>query len=137
MREDEIPELEKLMSECWLGPIKGGVENEYGKVNILLQSYISKSAVDSFSLVSDMSYIAQVSISLFQCEELVSLLIACAFSLVFFRLTMVFRIILSNFSIFYMFPLLICFKFSLKSFHLSVFIFLENYYLSIIFCSIF
>ena len=49
------------MSECWLGPIKGGVENEYGKVNILLQSYISKSPVDSFSLVSDMSYIAQVS----------------------------------------------------------------------------
>lgn len=60
VREEEIPELEKLMSECWLGPIKGGVENEYGKVNILLQSYISKSQVDSFSLVSDMSYIAQV-----------------------------------------------------------------------------
>eukprot|EP00795_Rhopilema_esculentum_P017649 gene17649-9293_t len=59
VREEEIPELERLLSECWLGPVKGGIENEYGKVNVLLQSYISKSSVESFSLVSDMSYIAQ------------------------------------------------------------------------------
>ena len=33
----------------------------YGKVNILLQVYISREAVDSFSLTSDLAYVAQVS----------------------------------------------------------------------------
>ena len=41
-------------------PVKGGVENSYGKVNILLQVYISKEAVESFSLTSDLAYVAQV-----------------------------------------------------------------------------
>lgn len=59
MRQDEIPELEQLKEHCEFD-VKGGTENEYGKVNILLQSYISKSFVESFSLVSDMSYVAQV-----------------------------------------------------------------------------
>lgn len=40
--------------------VKGGVENSYGKVNILLQTFISKGFVDSFSLVSDLGYVAQV-----------------------------------------------------------------------------
>ena len=39
--------------------VMGGVENSYGKVNILLQSYISRTKVDSFSLVSDLAYVAQ------------------------------------------------------------------------------
>eukprot|EP00794_Sanderia_malayensis_P000549 gene549-1206_t len=59
VREDEIPELQQHLEGCVLGPVKGGVENEYGKVNILLQTYVSRAMVDSFSLVSDMSYIAQ------------------------------------------------------------------------------
>ena len=49
------------MDESCETPIKGGAENEYGKVNILLQTYIAKSQLESFSLISDMAYIAQVS----------------------------------------------------------------------------
>ena len=60
MREDELPELEQHLSESCVTDVKGGAENEYGKVNILLQAYISKAAVESFSLISDMSYVAQV-----------------------------------------------------------------------------
>lgn len=40
--------------------VPGGKENTHGKVNILLQAYVSKSPVDSFSLISDMAYVAQV-----------------------------------------------------------------------------
>lgn len=36
------------------------MENSYGKINILLQTYISRGEVDSFSLISDLSYVAQV-----------------------------------------------------------------------------
>ena len=42
--------------------VKGGVENSYGKVNILLQTFISRGHVDSFSLVSDLGYVAQVGV---------------------------------------------------------------------------
>ena len=43
--------------------VKGGTENVYGKVNILLQAYISQLPLNSFNLVSDTAYIAQVRIS--------------------------------------------------------------------------
>ena len=59
VREDEVTELEEhLHSSCCM-PVKGGVENSYGKVNILLQTYISRGMVESFSLVSDHAYISQ------------------------------------------------------------------------------
>ena len=59
VREDEITELEEhLQNKCWM-PVQGGVENSYGKVNILLQTYISRGMVESFSLVSDHAYVAQ------------------------------------------------------------------------------
>ena len=38
---------------------QGGTENAYGKVNILLQTYISRGRVDDFSLVSDTAYVVQ------------------------------------------------------------------------------
>lgn len=60
VREDEISELEFHIIENRPLPVKGGVENSYGKVNILLQTFISKGFVDSFSLVSDLGYVAQV-----------------------------------------------------------------------------
>lgn len=60
VREDEISELEVHMIEHCPLPVKGGVENNYGKINILLQTFISKGFVDSFSLVSDLGYVAQV-----------------------------------------------------------------------------
>lgn len=48
------------MDTCVLN-VNGGSESTEGKVNILLQTYISKQLVENFSLVSDMSYVAQVS----------------------------------------------------------------------------
>ena len=59
VREDEISELDNHHSDCRLH-VEGGVENSYGKVNILLQTYISRGMVDSFSLTSDLAYVAQV-----------------------------------------------------------------------------
>jgi activating signal cointegrator complex subunit 3 len=60
VREEELIELdEHLSTNCHL-PVAGGSENTYGKVNILLQTYISKSQLESFSLVSDSAYVAQV-----------------------------------------------------------------------------
>lgn len=59
VREDEIPELEFHMADSCFFYVKGGVENSYGKVNILLQTFISRGHVDSFSLVSDLGYVAQ------------------------------------------------------------------------------
>lgn len=54
-------ELDKhMMDTCYLA-VNGGSESTEGKVNILLQTYISKQLVENFSLVSDMSYVAQVS----------------------------------------------------------------------------
>ncbi|XP_013383776.1 activating signal cointegrator 1 complex subunit 3-like [Lingula anatina] len=59
VRDEELDELDfHHLQSCPL-PAAGGTENTYGKVNILLQTYISRGNVDSFSLVSDMSYVAQ------------------------------------------------------------------------------
>ena len=41
VREDELPELEQHLTDSCVTDVKGGTENEYGKVNILLQTYIS------------------------------------------------------------------------------------------------
>ena len=55
-----MEELERLLHEECEMQVPGGVENTYGKVNILLQSYVSRQYLDSFSLVSDQAYVAQV-----------------------------------------------------------------------------
>eukprot|EP01119_Soliformovum_irregulare_P015903 TRINITY_DN4546_c1_g1_i2.p1 TRINITY_DN4546_c1_g1~~TRINITY_DN4546_c1_g1_i2.p1 ORF type:complete len:1649 (-),score=558.98 TRINITY_DN4546_c1_g1_i2:15-4961(-) len=63
IREEELPELEKLANPdngyCRIFPIQGGVENAYGKVNILLQAYLSYASIDGFALVSDSAYVVQ------------------------------------------------------------------------------
>ncbi|KAJ8354135.1 hypothetical protein SKAU_G00217020 [Synaphobranchus kaupii] len=59
VRDEEMEELEKLLHDYCELPVAGGVENGYGKINILLQSYIGRGEVDSFSLISDLSYVAQ------------------------------------------------------------------------------
>ncbi|XP_055550848.1 activating signal cointegrator 1 complex subunit 3 [Wyeomyia smithii] len=59
VRDDEMDELDDLMRICCEVPVRGGSENIHGKVNILMQTYLSKGFVKSFSLVSDMSYITQ------------------------------------------------------------------------------
>ena len=60
VREEEISELSELMNESCAMIVRGGVENTYGKVNILLQSYVSRAMIDTFSLVSDTAYVSQV-----------------------------------------------------------------------------
>lgn len=55
-----MEELDQLLSNYCELPAAGGVENGYGKVNVLLQTYIGRGEVDSFSLMSDLSYVAQV-----------------------------------------------------------------------------
>ncbi|XP_030580581.1 activating signal cointegrator 1 complex subunit 3 [Archocentrus centrarchus] len=59
VREEEMEELEQMLCNYCELPSAGGVENGYGKVNILLQTYIGRGEVDSFSLISDLSYVAQ------------------------------------------------------------------------------
>nr|XP_060609072.1 activating signal cointegrator 1 complex subunit 3 [Anolis sagrei ordinatus] len=59
VREEEIEELETLLSDFCELPAPGGVENSYGKINILLQTYVSRGEMDSFSLISDSAYVAQ------------------------------------------------------------------------------
>lgn len=39
--------------------VQGGTDTSQGKVNILLQSYVSRRTLDDFALVSDMAYVAQ------------------------------------------------------------------------------
>uniref|UniRef100_A0A9J7XKW9 Activating signal cointegrator 1 complex subunit 3 n=1 Tax=Cyprinus carpio carpio TaxID=630221 RepID=A0A9J7XKW9_CYPCA len=59
VRDEELEELENLLCNFCELPATGGVENGYGKINILLQTYIGRGEVDSFSLISDLSYVAQ------------------------------------------------------------------------------
>ncbi|XP_017269735.1 activating signal cointegrator 1 complex subunit 3 isoform X2 [Kryptolebias marmoratus] len=59
VRDEELEELDQLLCNYCELPAAGGVENGYGKVNVLLQTYIGRGEVDSFSLISDLSYVAQ------------------------------------------------------------------------------
>jgi len=60
-REDEIPELEALRRNRHVVPIeiKGSLTDKVGKVNLLLQVYISRANMQSFSLIADSMYISQ------------------------------------------------------------------------------
>ena len=59
VRDDEMDELDELNKDSCEVTVKGGSENLHGKVNILMQTYLSRGFVKSFSLISDMSYINQ------------------------------------------------------------------------------
>ena len=58
VRDEEMPELKILEQDCWF-QVMGGPGHPHGKVNILLQSYISRKRVETFSLISDLHYISQ------------------------------------------------------------------------------
>ncbi|KAJ7179176.1 Sec63 Brl domain-containing protein [Mycena filopes] len=58
VRESEVKELEQLM-EIVPCDVKGGTDTSRGKVNILLQGFISRQPVEDFALVSDTAYAAQ------------------------------------------------------------------------------
>lgn len=59
VRDDELDELDDYMHTYCELPVSGGSENVHGKVNILLQTYVSRGILSSFSLISDQSFIAQ------------------------------------------------------------------------------
>jgi len=63
VRDEELEELDRHRLDSCHVNVAGGSENTYGKVNILLQTYISQGRVDNFSLVSDTAYVAQVKLS--------------------------------------------------------------------------
>ncbi|KAI0638306.1 Sec63-domain-containing protein [Trametes polyzona] len=58
VRENEVKELEALMENAPCA-VKGGTDTSQGKVNILLQAYISQQRPEDFALVSDQAYAAQ------------------------------------------------------------------------------
>lgn len=59
VREEEMDEVEDLVDiNCHLSAM-GGAANVHGKVNILMQTYLSRGQVKAFSLASDLSYITQ------------------------------------------------------------------------------
>ncbi|MFN3330756.1 MAG: hypothetical protein ACK419_07520, partial [Pyrinomonadaceae bacterium] len=66
LKEEEMGELDDLQERACRIPVKGGSENRQGKVNILLQSYLSYASVDGFALVCDSAYIVQNSGRIFR-----------------------------------------------------------------------
>ncbi|KAK3240836.1 activating signal cointegrator 1 complex subunit, partial [Cymbomonas tetramitiformis] len=59
VRDEEIPEIEQLNRKQCPIDVKGGIETKHGKANVLLQVYISRARVESFSLQADLNYISQ------------------------------------------------------------------------------
>jgi len=57
VRDEELEELDKHRLQSCHTAVAGGSENVHGKVNILLQTYISRGSIDNFSLVSDQAYV--------------------------------------------------------------------------------
>ncbi|KAH7549222.1 hypothetical protein JRO89_XS13G0000800 [Xanthoceras sorbifolium] len=58
VRDEEQNELEMLARTSCPLEIKGGPSNKHGKISILIQLYISRGSIDTFSLVSDAAYIS-------------------------------------------------------------------------------
>ena len=59
VRQEELEELDALQREGCEVDVKGGVEHAHGKVNVLLQAYLSQLRIKSFSLVIDQMYVAR------------------------------------------------------------------------------
>ncbi|KAM3703462.1 hypothetical protein ACJW30_04G098400 [Castanea mollissima] len=58
VREEEQNELEMMARNSCPLEVKGGPSNKHGKISILIQLYISRGSIDTFSLVSDAAYIS-------------------------------------------------------------------------------
>lgn len=58
VRQEEKLEIKKLMEKCPI-PIREQPSEPLAKINILLQTYISRLVLDGFALVADMIYITQ------------------------------------------------------------------------------
>ncbi|GAA5961591.1 hypothetical protein JCM3765_002639 [Sporobolomyces pararoseus] len=60
VRENEVDELKAMMeSDSCPCQVRGGTDSSAGKVNILLQAFISRAGVEDFALISDMGYVSQ------------------------------------------------------------------------------
>lgn len=59
IREEEMKELATLHEKACHVEVIGGHEKRTGKVNVLLQAYISHYPITSFSMISDTSYVIQ------------------------------------------------------------------------------
>ncbi|KAJ8643830.1 hypothetical protein MRB53_005578 [Persea americana] len=58
VRDEEQNELETLVRTSCPLEVKGGPTDKHGKISILIQLYISRGSIDSFSLISDAAYIS-------------------------------------------------------------------------------
>ncbi|XP_068653743.1 DExH-box ATP-dependent RNA helicase DExH14 isoform X1 [Aristolochia californica] len=58
VRDDEQEELETLARTSCPVEVKGGPTDKHGKISILIQLYISRGHIESFSLLSDAAYIS-------------------------------------------------------------------------------
>ncbi len=58
MRPEEIQEMDTLKKHTTIR-VKIPIEETAGKVNVLLQNYLSQSRITSFTLQSDTNYVAQ------------------------------------------------------------------------------
>jgi replicative superfamily II helicase len=58
LRPEELTEVDELKKRCAI-KVKAQVEDTAGKVNVLLQGYLSQERVKSFTLQSDTNYVAQ------------------------------------------------------------------------------
>ena len=58
VRQDEKLELAKLLGRVPI-PVKEGIEEPQAKINVLLQSYISRLRLDGLALMADMVYVTQ------------------------------------------------------------------------------
>ncbi|GFR39796.1 hypothetical protein Agub_g282, partial [Astrephomene gubernaculifera] len=60
VREEELPELDELARRVPY-PVKGlgGNDNKAGKANVLMQAWISRARLESFSLTADLMFASQ------------------------------------------------------------------------------
>ena len=58
VRDEEKVELSKLVEMVPI-PIKGGSEDPSSKINVLLQTYVSRLSLEGFALMSDMVFVTQ------------------------------------------------------------------------------
>eukprot|EP00181_Compsopogon_caeruleus_P000342 CAMPEP_0184689050 /NCGR_PEP_ID=MMETSP0312-20130426/30434_1 /TAXON_ID=31354 /ORGANISM="Compsopogon coeruleus, Strain SAG 36.94" /LENGTH=2036 /DNA_ID=CAMNT_0027146347 /DNA_START=395 /DNA_END=6502 /DNA_ORIENTATION=- len=59
LRDEETDEICNLVSLACPFEVRGGVDSDGGKINVLLQTYISRARVQSFTLISDSNFVQQ------------------------------------------------------------------------------
>ena len=59
VREEERKELQTMVREACQVEVIGGADKRTGKVNVLLQAYLSHYRITSFSMISDTAYVVQ------------------------------------------------------------------------------